>query len=585
MLDESVRRRAFFLKLGQHENIFVWQHSPAGENITPSGSKACAVIVCPTLGHEYMGTHRILRRLADVLASANYPAFRFDYRSTGNASDLPSSSSLSLASAAKDVVALCSVLRQDPGISSVACIGFGLGGSIALLASELCQIDHLILWEPRVSGRRYLRELRALSGLLDQQENRSGTAREAAGVFLTETFAAELKAYDLLKKQPQATKTCLLLHSETLSAAPAIKDHFDALGVKTDARPFQGLEGMLAYPTDTVVPVEALADQRGWLDAQVGADAVKGEVMNAQGAQVLPLPERAIEERIVSFSEKNLFGLLSVPKGTENALCVVFLNCGSEHHVGPHRMYTDFSRQLAEAGYFAFRMDIEGIGDSISIGNNIENYPYSPCAVSDVGLGLERIRAEFPRTRFVLTGICAGAYHSFKASAELDSLPIVGAILVNPLVFHWQEENSSIEHEEISLSRERNRYKSQALQWRNWSRFLKNPRNVLRVVSVLLRAIKLRFASSASGLGAEKSEFVQNCLSKIRQRKIKLVLELSDGEPGLQLLQKEGGDRAKKAIQSGEIQIVQLPGADHGLSMKHMREKLYEDIENFLESL
>jgi pimeloyl-ACP methyl ester carboxylesterase len=116
---------------------------------------------------------------------------------------------------------------------------------------------------------------------------------------------------------------------------------------------------------------------------------------------------------------------------------VVFLNTGSNHHVGPNRMYVPLMRALAERGFASLRFDIEGIAESSPRPGARNNDVYTTLAVSNVEAAMAELRARRGVDRIFLVGLCSGAYHAFHTG--LHDRSVTGAILINPQTFSWKE--------------------------------------------------------------------------------------------------------------------------------------------------
>src|SRR6185437_14447214 len=105
-----------------------------------------------------------------------------------------------------------------------------------------------------------------------------------------------------------------------------------------------------------------------------------------------------IRERVLPISEQpNLFGIVSgPPDGTPNHLpFIVMLNTGSTYRVGPHRFYVSLARQLAAKGFSCLRMDLCGLGDSITPYKERENDPYPATAFRDIDRTLDYLHSQF----------------------------------------------------------------------------------------------------------------------------------------------------------------------------------------------
>ena len=71
--------------------------------------------------------------------------------------------------------------------------------------------------------------------------------------------------------------------------------------------------------------------------------------------------------------------------------CIVLLNAGSAHHIGPNRMHVEFSRRMAGEGSRVCRADLRGLGDSRQGPGSRENDPYPAGAVDDVESNRSRL--------------------------------------------------------------------------------------------------------------------------------------------------------------------------------------------------
>jgi len=124
-----------------------------------------------------------------------------------------------------------------------------------------------------------------------------------------------------------------------------------------------------------------------------------------------------MRERAITFGkEKNLVGVLTEPdvnKRLKETPCVLMLNAGILHHVGPFRLHVDMARHLAEQGYMSFRLDMAGIGDSLSV----KGAGYDEDSViDDVGMAIDELQRKKEITDFVIMGLCTGAANAHKVA-------------------------------------------------------------------------------------------------------------------------------------------------------------------------
>ena len=64
-----------------------------------------------------------------------------------------------------------------------------------------------------------------------------------------------------------------------------------------------------------------------------------------------------MERPVVFWSQERLVGVLHEPEGAARGAGVVFLHGWAGYRGGPHRMFLETARRLAEAGYHALRFD------------------------------------------------------------------------------------------------------------------------------------------------------------------------------------------------------------------------------------
>ena len=124
-----------------------------------------------------------------------------------------------------------------------------------------------------------------------------------------------------------------------------------------------------------------------------------------------------MRERVITFGkEKNLVGVLTEPdefNKVKDTPCVLMLNAGILHHVGPFRLYVDLARHLAAQGYITFRLDLAGIGDSLSV----KGAGYDEDSITDdVRMAIDELQRKKEITDFVILGLCTGAANAHKVA-------------------------------------------------------------------------------------------------------------------------------------------------------------------------
>lgn len=135
-------------------------------------------------------------------------------------------------------------------------------------------------------------------------------------------------------------------------------------------------------------------------------------------------------EKVVIFSSegKRLHGILHYPLevrkphgGMINILCP-----GTKHRVGPHRLNVKLARHYAKLGYYCFRFDPSGIGDSE--GHIAEGHISSIWSRLQLGLFVKNtvasnrlINEMIPNESITLLGLCGGAATAVH-TASIDNL-------------------------------------------------------------------------------------------------------------------------------------------------------------------
>ena len=134
------------------------------------------------------------------------------------------------------------------------------------------------------------------------------------------------------------------------------------------------------------------------------------------------------EEAVFLGNDDRMIGIVTIPDGGADgrAPFVLFLSAGLFHHVGPHRLYVDLSRDLAVRGFASLRFDMSGIGDSDRADTERS---YVEQTISDVSEAMDLVTARFGAERFVLVGLCTGAYSALAAAPGNDR--VVGCALID----------------------------------------------------------------------------------------------------------------------------------------------------------
>lgn len=145
-----------------------------------------------------------------------------------------------------------------------------------------------------------------------------------------------------------------------------------------------------------------------------------------------------MKERVIQFGDKQrLCGVLTEPERSQlvnDAPCAVMFNAGIVHRVGPYRLHVDICRALAAAGYRSLRMDLSGLGDSLTRPGKLSA---NERALLDGREACDWLVSNASVNQFVVMGLCSGAYNAHRLC--LVDNRIVGAAFFDGIAFRTPE--------------------------------------------------------------------------------------------------------------------------------------------------
>ncbi len=559
----------------------------------PEGSaQGIGVVLCNPLGYDAMCTHRAYRHLAERLAARGVPALRFDYYGSGDSAGEPTEAHR-VDAWLESIDAAVNELRQRAGVGFVALFGVRSGALLAVASAKRNNVEALALWAPVASGREFVRELRAFRLIKRQGDGialapRSG-GEEAAGYFFDKETVTSLAAIDPLRRNEHVARRALFVPRDDLPGNEgALAAHLEKCGaeVRTSVEP--GYAGMMRDPQDSVVPSATLEKIIDWLvepnypraRPRAAADTAPA-VFTAAG----PAHKGTVREHAVQFGAgRRLFGIVTEP--VERSVpayrpALVFLNVGANHRVGPNRMYVAMARDLAAQGFTCFRFDVGGLGDSKIAPGARENRLYSKDSVGDVKSAMTLLRETRHAARFVLIGLCSGAYLAFHTCVEDPR--VVGQVLINPQTFEWKEGDT------LELST-RNSFHSTRYYLRSlispvtWKRTLKGEVHVKKVAQVLRQRLVARTSILVKNLAArvrsqsEPLTEVARAFRTMSDRDVQSLLVFSFMDGGLDMIEKHLGSEARKMRGRANFRLRIIDGADHTFTPLDSQTKVHDLI-------
>jgi pimeloyl-ACP methyl ester carboxylesterase len=204
-----------------HEPLFGTYH-PAEFERRPT----CAVLLCNPFGEEAIRAHRVFRVLAARLARDGVHVMRFDYYGTGDSSG--ESTDGSPARWEKDVRRAHDELVNRSRATHVMWVGLRYGANLALAASSKpVRLARLILWDPLLSGRKYLADLHESHGAymrweLDHWIPDPSAPDQALGWSISDELRGALEKLDLSRPRFTSARHVIAILSDPDPHAEAV---------------------------------------------------------------------------------------------------------------------------------------------------------------------------------------------------------------------------------------------------------------------------------------------------------------------------------------------------------------------------
>ncbi len=469
---------------------------------TPAGNLPCttAVLLVPPFGWEDICSYRSRRDWAEQLAAAGHPTLRIDLPGTGDSAGSPSDPArLPAWSAATSTAA--DHLRLLSGCERVAAIGIGLGGLVICQAiSEHAAIDEVVLWAVRARGRPVLRELRVFARLEDYEFDAPGEVNSqplpdgytgAGGFVLSAETTQALEDLDVstLALPTGRVGRALLLERDGIGIDERLRESFERAGAAVTVAEGAGYGAMMAKPHLARPPLAVFAAVQSWLgESQPSTDLpasieppADADRLDGQPRSIdLPVGDTRIRETLLTIEQSfgELFGVLTEPLNAPSAgLCVIMLNAGAIRRVGPNRMWVEAARRWAAQGVPTLRLDLEGIGDADGDAGRLDDLAelYVPELVDQVRAALDALEARGLGSRYVLGGLCSGAYWSFHGA--LEDKRVIATFMLNPRALFW---NPS-----LAVARD---FRRGLLRLSSWRRVLRREVPLARMFALAARA-------------------------------------------------------------------------------------------------
>jgi alpha-beta hydrolase superfamily lysophospholipase len=508
-----------------------------------------------------------MRQLGDDLSAAGYPALRFDYPAAGNSpdSDLNESGHHWTAWLAS-IEAAIEWLRGQ-GAKHIVLCGLGGGGALAtLVAARRRDIAGLLLFEPAVVGRSYIRQM-----ILEADLQRGQSMPRELGLEIRENkfgprSVEQMGAFDLRKAElPAGMKVAVFARPETRLVDECVR-LWTARGVEVSRHGFDGLQVLLHYDTLAEQDLGDFSRAIAWLRHAVPPKA------SAETPASLPVvvlqPPGCIDAPLKFGPENRLFGMLCRPERGSTEEMVLIPSGGREPSFGAARQNVVLARKLADAGIASFRFDFAGLGDSLGPpgAERIFSHAFTD-RIADVRAAVDAMAA-LGFSRFTIHGLCLGAFHALHAAAVEPRLSSL--VLINLPLFTVPAANALGHLEQRGHSA--GEYLVKLLKPGSWSNLLRGRSNFAalgRAVVFYLQTHTVgRLARAARRLGLLPDQsFAHRTMATLSRRGARTLYLFSTGLEDIEAFAAEfGANGAGLAAYPGaEMQVV--PGMDHSLTI------------------
>ncbi len=567
------------------EPIFALLNIPAEKS-----APASPVLICPPFGWDDICSYRSRRDWAVQLAAGGHATLRIDLPGTGDSGGSPHDPNR-LAAWTGAVTMAAERMREITGSDRLTAIGIGLGGLLIFEAlAQGAQIDELILWAVPASGRTFLRELRVFARLEDSEFDVTGELEPslvpegctgAGGFLLSAETTKALQKIDIgMHELPAGLVTrALLLGRDGIGVDPGLVDCLEEMGTTVTQDPGPGYGAMMAKPHLARAPTEVFAHVSSWLEEHPSKDVTPAPIeprgaLDRDDAIELSVGDARIRETPVTVAQSfgDLFGVLSEPLYAPQAqLCVVMLNAGAIRRVGPNRMWVEAARRWAARGVTTLRLDLEGIGDAEGDADRFTELAelYVPELVDQVRAALDALGARGFEGRFVLMGLCSGAYWSFHGALRDDR--VVAAFMLNPRALFWDPA--------LETARDLRRG---VLRTSSWPKILRGEVPLARMIALALDApFTLPRRTIRRRRARRGGDELDRALDRLRHDDKHLQFLFSGNEPLYEELASEG--RLDRLHLWPNIRLEMIPGRDHTLRPFQAQQRAHEALDRALE--
>jgi pimeloyl-ACP methyl ester carboxylesterase len=367
------------------------------------------------------------------LAAEGFAVLRFDHFGTGDSGgSLEDEDFLKLWT---DQIAEGVVFLRALGCPVVSAVGMRFGATILGAAASRypLELESMVLWDPCVSGRVYLRERAILEAVNIDPAN-----PDASSEFVfSDSTKEKIGSLTLLNTtSEQLAKRVLFVMRDDRVTPSALTKRFDSNTVEWETTSEQSALIEHLLPTSEL-PKETVARIGDWIQSggAVPVPLIVPHNLPVSSTLCGVGTSGAVRERLMAIGPLGLFAVVSEPLYAHSGPLIVLVSGMNEDHWGPSRLWVDLSREWASRGYRCVRFDSVAQGESGWSSDGSSNPEVPGASVGDICDVVRALSPEDP-SNAVLVGLCSGGHQALLAALELKARglcsinPQVGRVLV-----------------------------------------------------------------------------------------------------------------------------------------------------------
>ena len=550
-------------------------------------------------GVKDLATRYSMGRLAASLAQAGHPVLRFDLPGTGDSlGDWDAPNLVQQWQAAG--LSAAQWLKTWSGSEHIGIVGLRLGGMIATqVAVALAESDKpvlaLALLAPVVQGRRYIRELKALS---------DGSAELRVAGFPTSVPTQQALGAVDLSHLPVPPSQRIFIGIPPISRGLTELAHIWSQQAEVTTSPYADMAEHIGNPTFSRAPAELFNSLEAWFDTlppvSMGHVAPTSR-STGSGTPISPSNSRLDgadfhEEGVIIPANVGLAGIWCLPTPqVPNAPTVIICNAGRNPHIGWARGSVRMARQLATQGICSLRFDLAGLGDSPPMADPPEEILYNAVGIPQLKAVIDHVRAIRGHGSDIhVLGACSGGFLAFHEA--VTDPRVAGLVLVNVQKFIWQP-GASLQAAMRTSGKSVAAYRQRLFSPETWVRLIKGEVDLKFVARKFylkgLENLRQKFSltttdGNESGVGKKEGAGVVSATGLITDIRHGFSTMCQRGTHVLVLYSEEDGGRDEFARYLGangqaftdqpRTKLVILPGTDHDLTPQEARDQLTAEI-------